>query len=72
MTKKHDCKPGTCPGHISKIPSPGDVVASLVFSRGEAWETVLRLHVRAAPWWVPSWAWRRVIARVLTQSEEQK
>lgn len=47
----------------------GEVVARLAWAKGEAWESVLLLHVKPRPFWCPLPVWQRLVNLVLIQSE---
>lgn len=59
-----------------KIEHLGAVIATQVqrirSEQMEAWECVLRLHIKPKPSWCPMPLWKMVCNLVLVQSEERK
>jgi hypothetical protein len=57
---------------MNALESFGIVIAEQVqrvtFERNDAWERVLRLHVRPKPAWMPSGLWVHIMSLVLVQS----
>jgi hypothetical protein len=57
---------------MNDLESLGNVIAEQVqridFQRGDAWERVLRLHLRPRPTWMPDKLWGHIVSLVVIQS----